>query len=288
MNLAAKVSDKASIGTWSGADEMRGMVDKFTTVSIVSHRQASLVAQLLGDLERVPADQFEVVLTLNVDEALPFDTRQFSFPITVIRNPVRKGFGANHNAAFAVARGRYFCVLNPDVRFEANPFPALLECLNDRRVACVAPLVLNSSGAIEDSARRFPTPFSILAKVVSGRRQPDYRIGQETLSPDWVAGMFMLIPAGAFRQLGGFDERYFLYYEDADLCARFRRAGYEIQLCPAAQVVHDARRQSHRNWRYLRWHLSSMTRFFLSRAYLLVMWSRLRHRAVSNRRGTAE
>lgn len=242
-------------------------MDKLTTVSVVSHRQASLVVHLLEDLECLVTGRIEVVLTLNVDEKLPFDPRQFGFPVTIIRNQTPKGFGANHNAAFAAASGQYFCVVNPDVRLQEDPFPPLMECLEGGNVALAAPLVVNSIGAIEDSARRFPTPFSILKKLISNKRRPDYDIGQGNISPDWVAGMFLLLPAEVFRRVKGFDEHYFLYYEDADLCARLRRVGYDICFCPAARVIHDARRQSHRDWRYLRWHLSSMTRFFLSRAF---------------------
>jgi len=82
-----------------------------------------------------------------------------------------------------------------------------------------------------------------------------------------VAGFFMLFRSAAFRSLGGFDERYFLYYEDFDLCCRLRAAGHAIAWVPQARVVHDARRTSHRNARYLVWHASSVLRFFSSPAY---------------------
>jgi hypothetical protein len=118
-------------------------------------------------------------------------------------------------------------------------------------------------GAIEDSARRFPTPFSILRKAFLHRAEIDYQIKDETIYPDWVAGMFMVFPREVFTKLGGFDERYFLYYEDVDLCARLAIAGLRVVVCPGASAVHAARRESRRNLRYLRWHLSSMLRFFL-------------------------
>jgi N-acetylglucosaminyl-diphospho-decaprenol L-rhamnosyltransferase len=67
-----------------------------------------------------------------------------------------------------------------------------------------------------------------------------------------------------FRELRGFDERYFLYYEDVDLCRRLRKRGYEVVLVPSASAVHDARRESHRNLRHLSWHLASIARFLRS------------------------
>jgi GT2 family glycosyltransferase len=70
-----------------------------------------------------------------------------------------------------------------------------------------------------------------------------------------------------FAALGGFDERYFMYYEDVDLCARVREAGLDVRLDPAARAVHAAQRDSHRRPRYLAWHLRSMLRFWTSAAY---------------------
>jgi len=80
-----------------------------------------------------------------------------------------------------------------------------------------------------------------------------------------VSGTFMVLGADAYRQVGGFDERYFLYYEDVDLCARLRAEGYVTRIVPAVQAVHAARYDSHRHWRYLRWHLMSMLRYFITR-----------------------
>ncbi len=248
-------------------------------VSVVSHGQAALVLRLLQDIEKhCRRTAVHVTVTINVPE--PFDTHgyRFSFPVRFLQNPMPQGFAANHNTAFRHGLTEYpsdyFCVVNPDIRLMANPFPGLLRCLEQADVGVAAPLVLNVQGGVEDSARRFPTPFRILAKALGMRGQPDYPLGQEVTSPNWVAGMFMLIPTATFRRLGGFDERYFLYYEDVDLCARMQLAGKVIRLCPEAKVIHEARRQSHRDFRYLRWHVASMLRFFLSKPFFRILWRR--------------
>jgi len=245
------------------------------TISIVSHQQAHLVSQLLADIDRYCGPQVEVIVTQNVQEEQPIDTGKYLHNIKLISNTSPKGFGANHNAAFALAKGRYFCVMNPDVRFSANPFAELLACLSNSHVGIAAPLVLSTDGSIEDSARRFPTPIQILAKSLGSMRLPDYVTDNGIVSPDWVAGMFMLFPAAVFRRIGGFDARYYLYSEDVDLCARLKLAGYEIAMCPKVQVVHEARRQSHRDWKYLRWHFRSMLRFFLSKPFFAIVWRRM-------------
>lgn len=232
-------------------------------VSIVSHGQGALVAQLLQDIRsHCAATSLNVLLTLNIEERLPFDAADFPFEILIISNRQRRGFAANHNAAFAQACGEYFCVLNPDIRFDNDPFPALMAGLADAAVGVAAPLVLGPGGNIEDSARRFPTPLGLARKLFGGPHVPDYAITQALVYPDWIAGMFMLWRSEVFRQLGGFDEGFFLYYEDVDICVRLRRTGFRVLLVAVVKVTHYAQRASRRNVRYLRWHLASILRYF--------------------------
>ena len=238
------------------------------SISVVSHLQSKWVFDLMMDLERLCANtRFELILTLNQDEALPFAINQFSYPVRLIRNKQALGFGANHNQAFRLAAGPCFCVINPDIRLIENPFPALLAGLKDSSVGVAAPFVVGDGGAPQDSARRFPTPLSILCKLGGKAWVSDYATETAYFHPDWVAGMFMLFSSHTFEKIGGFDEQYFLYYEDVDICARLRLLAYEILVCPQTRVLHQAQRHSHRDMKYMRWHLQSMLRFFLSPVY---------------------
>lgn len=233
------------------------------SISIVSHGHGALVDELLRDLQAV-GGEFEVLLTLNIPEPDPPGAAGLRYPLRIIRNAQPRGFGANHNAAFRLAGGEFFCVLNPDVRLNGDPFPALLQGLADR-AGIAAPLIRNAAGAVEPTARRFPTPLSILRKALLGPPDSEYEFSDAPLAVDWVSGVFMLLPRATYERLNGFDERYFLYYEDVDLCARLRAHGLTARLVPAATAQHAARHDSHRNWRYMRWHLASMLRFFTTR-----------------------
>jgi N-acetylglucosaminyl-diphospho-decaprenol L-rhamnosyltransferase len=236
------------------------------SISIVSHQQGALLAALLPDIAAHCALPLEIILTLNMPESLPFDAGAFPFPVRVVNNTTPKGFGANHNAAFGLAGAEYFCVLNPDIRVEHDPWSPLLALLADRSIGVAGPMIVHPSGGVEDSARRFPTPARILRKALFGSSGPEYAAGNELLYPDWIAGMFMVLRSETFRAVGGFDEGYFLYYEDVDLCWRLQRRQLRAAQLRTARAIHDARRSSHRNLRYLRWHGMSMLRFFAKRA----------------------
>lgn len=228
-------------------------------ISIVSHGHGRMVANLIDSLQYCP-EVSRIFLTRNIsDQDGVANTEKTVF----IDNAVSKGFGANHNAAFALSSAPWFCVLNPDIELAANPFPALLAALNASGAAVLAPAVVNSAGHPEDSARHFPTPLRLVAKLLGGH---DGRYApQPTQGPtpvDWVAGMFMLFRTEDFKAIGGFDEKFFLYYEDVDICTRLWKAGRPVMVCPQVQVVHDAQRASRKNLHFMRWHAASMVRYF--------------------------
>lgn len=230
------------------------------SVSVVSHGHGGMVARLLAQVLACP-NVSQLLVTLNVPESLrlPDDDR-----ISVIQNASPKGFGANHNAAFALCSQPYFCPLNPDIELVGDPFPPLIAAIEDASAAVVAPAVNSPTGMEEDSIRCFPTLRLLVSKALGGA---DGRyVAQEGLDsffPDWVAGMFMLFRSEDYERLEGFDEGYFLYYEDVDICARAWRSGLKVLACPHVAVVHDARRDSRRSFRHMRWHLASMFRYFV-------------------------
>lgn len=234
------------------------------TLSVVSHAQNWLVNALLTDLAQLREIELAIVVTQNVPDR---DALTAPAGAEVIVNEQPKGFGANHNAAFRRCRTPYFCVVNPDVRLNMDPFPVLLSALEAQGSAGVAgPQVGDPDGHIEDSARRFPTLLRLLRKLLPGARGPDYPVEGGPAVVDWVAGMFMLFRSEAFRAAGGFDERFFLYYEDVDICRRLGVLGYRTVYVPEATVIHDARRESRRNPRRMATHAASLLRY-LARRY---------------------
>ncbi|KAB5619178.1 glycosyltransferase family 2 protein [Pseudomonas putida] len=232
-------------------------------VSIISHAHGKMVETLVASLLRCP-EVTQLLVTLNIPEALslPVDSR-----VVVIKNFRPLGFGANHNAAFKQCDQPYFCPLNPDIVLLENPFPRLLEQLRLNHASLIAPLVISPEGQVEDSARHFPRLRELCLRPL-GIEIHRYTItlGEGTVLPDWVAGMFMLFKSDDYASIRGFDESYFLYYEDVDICVRLWKADYKVALCSNTQVIHDAQRASRKNLRFLKWHLTSMLRYYLNHA----------------------
>lgn len=230
------------------------------TLSVASHGQGRLVNEFVGDLACFAPDT-DLILTCNIPERMAIDGDGLK-SIRRLDNVNPKGFGANHNAAFQHCDNNFFCVANPDVRLSEDPFHKLLACMDDPQVGLVAPRVMGSTGNAEDSARYFPTLAGLAAKAL-GLDEGRYPVaGWSPMQVEWVAGMFMLFRTEAFRDVGGFDDGFFLYYEDVDICARLWKAGWKVVLHPGVSVIHAAQRASRRNPRYMAWHLSSMGRYF--------------------------
>ena len=234
-------------------------------VSVVSHGHGVQVFCLLRKLDALCRSHVaHVLLTVNVPEpdlVRQVDNQTWTFRLTVIQNHEPKGFGANHNAAFKQGGLNYFCVLNPDIDFDENPFAELISHFEQPLVGCVFPVQLDEAGQVQDYARQLPSPSSLSARYLGFKRNK-----QVAASPDWVNGAFMVFPTKIFDQLKGFDERYFMYCEDVDICLRLQLAGYSLSQANA-RVTHAAHRNSRINFRHLAWHMSSLVQLWFSDSY---------------------
>jgi GT2 family glycosyltransferase len=231
------------------------------TISVVSHGQTGMIANLLTDLTRIETRGIaKLILTLNIPEPLPEMLERLPFETLVLRNPRPVGFGANHNAAFKHCTSPWFAILNPDLRLESDFVASVLQHAEPAD-ALLGPRVLDNYGVTADATRRLLTPWQLVRRTL-GQREP--AAGRET---DWLAGICVILRSEAFAAVGGFDERFYMYLEDADLCLRLRLAGWRIQSIADATVRHAAQRASRHSLRHLRWHLASLAKHWLSATY---------------------
>lgn len=231
------------------------------TVSVVSHNQVELVNKLLDDLAQ-HSNVARCIVTHNIPENAIEEPEKLKGKLVTIRNDAPLGFGANHNQAFKNCDTSFFCVINPDITFKQDPFQSLVEVAEHKSLALVTPRVIEPSGHIADHARRFPTPVTLITRIF-GAKVDFWQISDESLLfPDWVAGMFLLFRSKDFASLGGFDERYFMYCEDIDICFRAWRAFKVVGVDTKQIAIHMAQKKSHRNLQHLRWHIMSILKFW--------------------------
>jgi GT2 family glycosyltransferase len=188
-----------------------------------------------------------------VDNASPTDdvATIADLPVHVVRAAANRGFGTGCNLGIAVGDSPYVLILNPDTRMDAEALGVLVEKLErEPDLGLVAPRLVDDAGELMLSQRRFPRLRTAYAKAlflhrvsrragwtddVVGDRAAYDRPGR----PDWVTGACLLFRRSALELVGGFDEGFFLYCEETDLCLRMREAGLGVAYEPGATVVHD-------------------------------------------------
>lgn len=235
------------------------------TVSVVSHEHGDEIPHFLSDLTAFAARNVaEVIVTLNVPETTLSDwieAREWPFRITILRNEVPLGYGANHNQAFAHCQTPYFCVVNPDIRLPRDPFAPLIATLQAPGAGCAYPMQSNGDRVPRDRAREVPSFFALLRRYLV----PGYRSRPQPRH--WINGSFMLFPSAVYALLQGFDPRYFMYCEDVDICLRLQLKGYRLLPVSGVTVEHEAEHASRRRLRHLIWHVRSLWRMWHSAAY---------------------
>jgi GT2 family glycosyltransferase len=174
---------------------------------------------------------------------------EFAPHARVLSNTANVGFGRGINQGVQATSAPCILMMNPDCRLEPGAVQTMAAELESReRCAIVGPRVLDPDGAEQGSARGDPDMLTglfgrtgllriLLPSAAVSRRNVVNSGASATV--DWVSGACMLVRRSAFDEVGGFDPRYFLYWEDADLCRRLRARGYEIRYLPAAAAVHQ-------------------------------------------------
>jgi GT2 family glycosyltransferase len=185
------------------------------------------------------------------------------------------GFGTAHNIAFNKSSiSKYHVVLNCDVQFEHEILETLVAFMElNESVGLVMPRILGPDGSPQKLCKRLPTPFDILAKRILSRSS--YRLFQsqvnafelsdmdmsKVLSVPYLSGCFMLLRKKALQDVGMFDERYFMYFEDLDLTRRIRQR-YDTVYYPRATIIHRHEKGSYKSVKLLFSGIHSAVQYF--------------------------
>jgi GT2 family glycosyltransferase len=219
-------------------------------VVIVSYRSRELVRECLFSLRAHPARVPTTVFVVDNDSRDgTVELVRGEFPeVRLIANPENVGFSVANNRAIRTGNGTYVLALNPDTRVREGALDRLLALMEQRRDIGIAGCRLElEDGSLDHAAKRaFPTPVSALGHFTGvGRRVGSrgalaaYRAPEVESGPvDAVNGAFMFMRRSALDEVGLFDEGYWMYMEDLDLCYRFRQAGWVTWYEPSATVIH--------------------------------------------------
>jgi len=222
------------------------------SVVIVSFNTRDLLRECLQTLDREAGGvRYEAIVVDNASRDGSADMVAAEFPtVRLVRSDVNLGFAAANNRGFEVATGRYVVLLNSDAFPHPGALPRAVEKMDaDPGVGLAGGRLVGRDGAWQPSARMFPSPLNDLLNLSGlasrypqsrffGRFDRTWADPMAATPVDWVPGAYAIIRRPVLEQVGYFDERFFLYYEEVDLCLRIKAAGYAIWYWPEIVVVH--------------------------------------------------
>lgn len=245
---------------------------KDLTVSIVAFNDEEDVLNAVSSIEEhTPSLIAKTIYIIdNSDKPNNLDSLLKKFDdVEYIRQEKNTGFGSGHNKVLDIIDSKYHAIVNPDIILKEDVFSPLISFIEQSGAGMVAPKLLNENGEMIKAYRLNPTPFDMFIRMfLNGafkKRQAKHTMQDMDYSKPFkvpfVQGSFLVIKTDLFKKLHGFDERFFLYMEDADLCRRVNSVS-TLMYCPDASVVHLWGQGSHKSLKLFKIHVGSMIKYF--------------------------
>lgn len=190
--------------------------------------------------------------------------------VEYIDNQANLGFGKGHNVVLDRIESDFHAIVNPDVEICEDVFSAILSYMKkENTVGMVIPKIVDENGEIQAAYREYPTVFDMFIRMFCKpffkKRQAKHTLQDKDYNTPFAVpfaqGCFLVIRTAIFKSLGGFDDRYFMYMEDADLCRRVNDQ-YCVIYYPGASVIHAWEKGSHKNMKLMKIHIKSMFSYF--------------------------
>jgi len=208
---------------------------------IVNYNTREMTLKCLGalsaSLEGIGA---EIIVVDNASTDGSVEAIRGAYPgAVVVARTENSGFGAANNEAMRMAKGRYFLLLNSDAFPEPAAIRTLLDFIEDHpKAGVVGPRLLNADGTLQISCYPFPSPLSAWMENLWLDRGYRGWAHDSVRRVDFLVGACLLVRREAYARVGGFDERFFMYSEEADWLRRMKDAGWEAVFVPDARVTH--------------------------------------------------
>lgn len=228
----------------SSAPEASLIMLSFNTIELLRRSLARLI-----EVSQEIKAEIIVVDNASHDGSAAMVEREFP-QVKLIRAPMNLGFAGGNNLGAQHARGEHLILVNSDAFLQPGSLAGGLARMREQpRVGLAGGLLIGKDGQPEPSARCFPSPLNDLLSLSGlaarfpksrffGRFDRTWADPQQPAEVDWVPGAFCIVRRAAIDQIGFFDERYFLYYEEVDLCRRLRKAGWTIAYWPDLRAEH--------------------------------------------------
>jgi GT2 family glycosyltransferase len=229
-------------------------------ISVVNHGHDDYIHSLLKSFnpEKLALEDAGCEIKFLITHNLPCydDFLIYGDHINLLVNTHSLSFGVNHNKAFMTESSDIFIVCNPDVLYFSG---SLIEICNVAisQKKIISPFITEDCKHSFDPGRRKPSFKILLIRFLSLFLFATKSVSKESFSgnPDWVPGVFMIFPGFLFREVKGFDERIFMYYEDADICRRARNIGFSVNTSDSLKIMHHVGRASRKSFRLFYHHI---------------------------------
>ena len=223
------------------------------SIIIVNFNVKEFLLNLLGSIEKASKSiSSEIIIVDNASTDGSVEAVREKFPAArLIVNEKNLGFGKANNIGIALAQGEYFLFINPDTIVREDTFARMLDFFADHPEAGVAGCrVLNPDGTLQLACRRsFPGPWTSFTKVMGlsrlfpssrlfARYNMTYLDENKTYEVDAISGAFMMIRRRVIEKIGGFDQQFFMYGEDLDICFRAQKSGFKVYYTNATEIIH--------------------------------------------------
>lgn len=242
------------------------------TVSIVNYNDYQRTREAIRTLlEHTEGLKYKLYVIDNASADGSAERLASEFPmISVVFCDRNLGYGAANNLVLRRLDSTYHLVMNPDIVFRDNAIGQLFDYMESNpEVGICCPAVYYLNGTPQALPKRNPRFSYLVANRLPGYRLERYRREYRMLDRDlrrpteieFVSGCFMFMRTALFKEAGGFDERYFMYFEDADLTREISKRAKAMYI-PSAGVLHGYKRSSAKRLRYLVIHINSMFKYF--------------------------
>lgn len=248
------------------------------TITIVVYHRYESAKETVASIEKFTSPEIKKMIFIIDNSCLDDDNKErqlfensvtFYDDVVYINTKKNLGFGKGHNYVIDRLDSEFHAIVNPDIVLKEDSFSKIIEYMKNDYAGMCIPRIIDESGELQDAYRLEPTVTDMFIRVFAKnifkkrmmRHSMKYMDYSKPFKVPFGQGSFLVIKTALWKQLCGFDKRYFMYLEDADLCKRVNAVS-ELMYFPDTEIIHKWQKGSHKNKRLFGIHIVSMIKYF--------------------------